>query len=221
LVDFKYPDPDDTKLPSKITVTELKKRKEQDLFDDGTEVFKPRKSIKGEKSTGLTSAEIGIAYHTVLQHYDLSQSPETREDVKKQVEIIREKGFLTEEEMGAVNPEKILKFYKSGIGRMVQNAQKVRREVVFGVSIPAKNFIAGTQSNKEIMLQGVIDCVLETPEGLVIIDYKTDRSYDASDTVEKYRIQLECYKYAAEKIFKKPVIRKVLYMFEGDMGINL
>ena len=71
------------------------------------------------------------------------------------------------------------------------------------------------------MLQGIIDCLLITDDGIVVIDYKTDRSFDAADTIEKYRIQLDCYKYAAEVIFKKPVIRKILYMFEGDIGMNL
>ncbi len=221
LLEFKYPNISDTKLPSKITVTELKKRKEHDILLDGIEVFKRRNKIKEEKNTGLTSAQIGIAYHTIMQKYDITMPIEDKEDVKAQIEIIREKGFLTEEEAGAVNPEKILKFYKSGIGKMVLNADSVKREVMFGVSIPARQIIAETTSDKEIMLQGVIDCILDTPDGLVIIDYKTDRSYDESDTVEKYRIQLDCYKYAAEKLFKKPVIRKILYMFETDTGLNL
>ena len=108
LLEFKYPNISDTKLPSKITVTELKKRKEQDILLDGIEVFKRRNKIKEEKNTGLTSAQIGIAYHTIMQKYDITMPIEDKEDVKAQIEIIREKGFLTEEEAGAVNPEKIL-----------------------------------------------------------------------------------------------------------------
>jgi ATP-dependent helicase/nuclease subunit A len=104
---------------------------------------------------------------------------------------------------------------------MMLSSKEVKREYMFGVSIKAKNFITTTKSEKEIMLQGVIDCLLINDEGIVIIDYKTDRSFDATDTIEKYRIQLDCYKYAAETIFKKPVTRKILYMLESDMGINL
>ena len=220
LIKFNYPNVDDTRLPSKITVSELKKRRESEILSDGYEIFKKPKTIK-EKTVGLTSAEIGIAYHTVLQKYDLNTSIETKEDVKKQIEAIKCRGFLTEDMAGAVNPEKILKFFKSGTGRMLLSAKEVKREYMFGVSIPAKNFITTTNSEEEIMLQGVIDCLLINDEGIIIIDYKTDRSFDAQDTVEKYRIQLDCYKYAAEVIFKKPVIRKILYMFESDMGMNL
>lgn len=220
LMNFSYPDIDDTKLPSKITVSELKKRRDAQILSDGYEIFRKPKTVS-EKTSGLSSAEIGIAYHTVLQKFDLSAKTETKEDIKAQIDVIKNKGFLTEEEAGAVNPEKILKFFKSGTGRMLLSAKEVKREFVFGVSIPAKNFITTTNSEKEIMLQGVIDCLLITDDGIIIIDYKTDRSFDAQDTVEKYRIQLDCYKYAAEVIFKKPVIRKILYMFEGDMGMSL
>ncbi len=220
LVNYVYPDIDNTKLPSKITVSELKKRKESESLSGGYEIFKKRSKIK-EKISGLTAAEIGIAYHTVLQRYDLSAPTETKENIKAQIDIINNKGFLTEEEAGAINPDKILKFFKSGTGKMLLSAKEVKREYMFGVSIPAKNFITTTQSQEEIMLQGVIDCLLITDDGIVIIDYKTDRSYDAEDTIEKYRIQLDCYKYAAEMIFKKPVIRKILYMLESDMGMNL
>lgn len=220
LINYAYTYSDETKIPSKLTVSEVKKRKETEILPEGTQVFKKPLSIK-EKSTGLTSAEIGTAYHTVLQKYDLSASSETKEDIKNQIDLIKEKGFLTEEEAGAVNPDKILKFFQSGTGRLIKNAKDVRREFMFGVSIPAKQFVAETESNEEIMLQGVIDCVVITDDGIAVIDYKTDRNFDETDTVEKYRIQLECYKYAAEKIFKKPVVSKILFMLDSGMAMTL
>ncbi len=220
LIDGQYHSPADLTLPSKVTVSELKKRREQEMLDESTQAFKKPAKIN-EKTTGLTAAEIGVAYHTVLQRSDLSAPLETREDIKKQIDIIKEKGFLTEEEAGSVNPDKILKFFTSGTGRMIKSAKEVKREFVFGVSIPAKGFLSGNESDKEIMLQGIIDCLLITDEGIVIIDYKTDRNFDETETVEKYRIQLECYKYAAEKIFKKPVISKILFMLDSGMAMTL
>ncbi len=220
LMNYVYPNMDETHIPSKITVSELKKRKETQLLGEGTQIYKKPLGIR-EKSAGLTSAEIGTAYHTVLQKYDLSAPTATREDIKNQIELIKEKGFLTEEEAGAVNPDKILKFFNSGTGRMIKAAKEVKREFMFGVSIPAKSFIADTKSEQEIMLQGVIDCLVITDEGIMVIDYKTDRSFDATDTVEKYRVQLDCYKYAAEKIFKKPVVGKILFMLDSGMAMNL
>ena len=220
LMNYVYPNADGTKIPSKLTVSELKKRKETQILSEGTQVFARPLNIR-EKNSGLTSAEIGTAYHTVLQKFDLSAPAETREHIKNQIDIIRKKGFLTEEEAGAINPDKILKFFTSSTGKMIKSAKEVKREFMFGVSIPAKNFIADTQSDEEIMLQGIVDCLVITDDGIVVIDYKTDRNFDATDTVEKYRVQLDCYKYAAEKIFKKPVVGKILFMLDSGMAMNL
>lgn len=215
-----YHSEEDVSLPSKVTVSELKKRREQELLDEGTHAFKKPAKIK-EKTIGMTAAEIGIAYHTILQRCDLRAPLDTKEDIKNQIDIIKEKGFLTEEEAGVVNPDKILKFFTSGTGRMIRNAKEVKREFMFGVSIPAKGFLSGSESDKEIMLQGIIDCLIITDEELVVIDYKTDRTFDETETVEKYRVQLECYKYAAEKIFKKPVVSKILFMLDSGMAMTL
>ena len=215
---YEYPNMDDTHLPSKITVTELK-RKVQDTDTDAVYLFKPERKLK--RSTKLTSAEIGTAYHTVMQHIDLSGKLECREDVVSQINIIKDKGLLTNEEAGAINPEKILKFFLSNTGKLIKSAKKVKREVMFGIERPAKTLLPEFKSEKNIMLQGVIDCVAETDDGLIIIDYKTDKTYNDNDTVEKYKIQLECYSMAAETIFKKKVILKILYLFDSDMGITI
>ncbi len=92
---------------------------------------------------------------------------------------------------------------------------------MFGIERPARTLIPEFKSEKNIMLQGVIDCVAETDDGLVIVDYKTDKTYNDNDTVEKYKIQLECYSMAAETISKKKVIFKILYLFDSDMGITI
>lgn len=220
LVEYQYPNLADTVLPSKITVTELKRRTQELEEEGGVYLFQPPKTLN-LPSRKLTGAQIGTAYHTVMQHMDLSLPIVTREDVHCQIQAIQSKGFLTGEEAGAVNPDKILKFFLSNAGKLMLDAKTVRREVMFGVLEPANELLKEFHSNKKIMLQGVIDCVAETDDGLCIIDYKTDRTFRPDETVEKYKIQLECYKMAAEKIFHKRVVCKILYLFDADMAIFL
>ena len=219
LISYNYPDIEDTRLPSKITVTELK-RKMTESDENTAYLFAPSKKRITEKS-GLTFAEIGTAYHTVMQHIDLSASLETKDDISEQIRIIKEKGFLTQEEAGAINAEKIARFFNSRTGEIMKNAKSVRREVMFGIQKRANELLKDVKSDKNIMLQGIIDCVAETDEGLFIIDYKTDKTFNPEDTVEKYKIQLECYKMAAEMIYGKKVISKILYLFDADMGVNI
>ncbi len=219
LISYNYPNIPDTHLPSKITVTELK-RKMTESDEKTAYLFTPLKQ-KSYIRSGLTNAEIGTAHHTVMQHIDLSAKLETKEDVWEQILKIKEKGFLTREEAGAVNAEKIARFFNSKTGEIIKTAKKVRREVMFGIEKPASLLLKDVKSDKNIMLQGIIDCVAETDEGLFIIDYKTDRTFNPDETVEKYKIQLECYKMAAEMIYGKKVISKILYLFDADMGVNI
>ena len=62
----------------------------------------------------------------------------------------------------------------------------------------------------------MIDCFFEEDGELVLVDYKTDRYTDISQIHEKYDRQLELYKYALEKITKKKVKEKIIYLFSTD-----
>jgi ATP-dependent helicase/nuclease subunit A len=71
-----------------------------------------------------------------------------------------------------------------------------------------------------VLLQGIIDCWFETPDGIVILDYKTGR-INGSDTErsvkEKYGLQMDLYSRALTKITGKPVSKRYVYLlFTGD-----
>ena len=63
------------------------------------------------------------------------------------------------------------------------------------------------------MVQGIIDLYYETEEGIVIVDYKSDRLHNANEFVERYAKQLEYYKKALEKITDKKVLKSYIYSF--------
>ncbi|GAG25778.1 unnamed protein product, partial [marine sediment metagenome] len=64
-----------------------------------------------------------------------------------------------------------------------------------------------------IIVQGIIDMLIRTPQGLVIIDFKTDRVIpgQVTERAELYRRQLEYYSRAATAILKSQSITKWLY----------
>ena len=53
----------------------------------------------------------------------------------------------------------------------------------------------------------------EEEDGLVVLDYKTDKVYKIEELVEKYHAQLDYYGRALEQITGKKVKEKVLYSF--------
>lgn len=58
------------------------------------------------------------------------------------------------------------------------------------------------------MVQGVIDVVFESDDGLWIIDYKTDSitSQQLPRVAQSYTPQVALYAHAAEQILKVPVV---------------
>ncbi|MFZ2146580.1 MAG: PD-(D/E)XK nuclease family protein [Sedimentisphaerales bacterium] len=64
-----------------------------------------------------------------------------------------------------------------------------------------------------IVVQGIIDMLVQTPQGLVIIDFKTDNvaAGEVRERAELYRRQLDLYSRAASAILKSESIAKWLY----------
>ncbi|MCD7761298.1 MAG: PD-(D/E)XK nuclease family protein, partial [Clostridiales bacterium] len=72
-------------------------------------------------------------------------------------------------------------------------------------------------------LQGVVDCCFTGPEGLTVVDFKTDhvRPSELQTHSEGYRGQLEGYAWALEQILGRPVVRKILWYFRLNRGWEL
>ena len=83
------------------------------------------------------------------------------------------------------------------------------------LGIPMKDVYSELQEDNEetILVQGIIDAYFEEPEGLVVLDYKTDRVRTGKELLDKYKAQLEYYGRALEQITGKKVREKIIYSF--------
>ena len=72
-----------------------------------------------------------------------------------------------------------------------------------------------------MLLQGVVDCALLEPDGITIVDFKTD--HVTEDTVaaraEHYRAQVQTYGEALSRIYEMPIKAQYLYFFKLDKFI--
>ena len=69
-----------------------------------------------------------------------------------------------------------------------------------------------------LLLEGFIDLLVETNQGLVIVDYKTDRvdgDTDLDAAVARYAVQGAAYAVALEAVLGQPVTRCV-FVFARD-----
>lgn len=74
-----------------------------------------------------------------------------------------------------------------------------------------------------VLIQGVIDCLAWEEDGLLLVDYKTDRTAGlALETLrERYRLQLEYYARALQAIRQEKITGKYLYFFHGRLVVAL
>ncbi|QAT49779.1 helicase-exonuclease AddAB subunit AddA [Caproiciproducens sp. NJN-50] len=162
---------------------------------------------------GLTPAERGTALHAYLQFADYRGASA---DPERELSRLVEEGFLTSWQAQAVDLGAVGAFFRSGLAKRILASSRMEREFRFSVEIPAGEIrpgLTGGPAEEAVILQGAVDCVFEEPDGLVIVDYKTDRTRDPSELWMRYREQLEWYRRALEICTEKEVKQCLLYSF--------
>ena len=197
-------------------------------------------------------AAIGDSYHHALAFYDYSK------------DISQLSDFLSPEEYGLLNQEKLQKFLASPLGQLFAKAYKENtlyreqhfmQEVEYEKLFPeegtegeaadkAGSSNAGGESNEDsltrnidsiesnresvvdshvekVILQGIIDAFIMEEEGIILVDYKTDRVKDGEELRNRYQKQIDLYSEALEQILGKKVQRRVLYSFSLGEEVDL
>ena len=226
---FRYPYLASTRMPSKLTATEMKGTfASAETHEDADELKKARRRltvpVRPELLTGgleLTAAQKGTAAHRVMQYADYRKC-QTREGARAEIERLYSMGNLSKAEAESVKPVIISDFFSSPLGERVLSADKIWRELKFSTLVDS-DLLTAYPSGEKLLLQGVVDCCIEKDGSLTVIDFKTDHvtSETVSERGEYYRGQLEAYAYAMEKIIKKPVSGKYLYFLTAGMTYEL
>jgi ATP-dependent helicase/nuclease subunit A len=222
---WQYPYMNIVGKPAKAAVTEVKRRFAGE-DDDGPEGAARVKALTArprflQGTTGLTAAERGSAMHLVMQHLDLAGDL-TTEGIKTQLAGMLARELLTAEQAAAIDTAAIAGFFAGAVGRRVLQAaafkaSAVKRELPFTMAVPAGQIYPDIPADNgdKVLVQGVIDCLIEEGDGLVLIDYKTDRV--TPETIAAltagYRGQMNLYARAVETVLNRPVRERYLYFF--------
>ena len=159
-------------------------------------------------------AAIGDSYHHALAFYDYSK------DISQLSE------FLSPEEYGLLNQEKLKKFLGSPLGQLFAKAYKentLYREQHFMQEVEYEKLFPedGGDNVEKVILQGIIDAFIMEDDGIILVDYKTDRVKDGEELRNRYQKQIELYSEALEQILGKKVKRRVLYSFSLGEEVDL
>ena len=213
-------------LPSKLTATAITASFQAAEAGEQTEAPKQQAELRRpffeREARGLTPSEIGTAHHLFLQFCDFARC-ETAEGRAQELMRLRDKRILSPEQADAIDLRQIEAFFSSDLYAQFGRAT-VRREFKFSILVPAQDYYEEAKGfDEQLLMQGVIDCLLETEQGLTVIDFKTDRvsKQFAAQRAETYRAQLSAYKRAAETVFSKPVTGCALYFLSSRQTIWL
>ena len=199
-------------LPAVASVSALKELARYDPQDDSAHVVGadigelrvPDFIVSDKKPDGRA---VGIACHRFLEHADLTRLV-NEEAVRQQIDTLMADRRLSANEAMLLPVADVVWFGTTPTGRLLAtHATAARREVPFVYACPIGH------DDERTIVRGVIDCLLKTEAGLVIIDYKTDRVTDEAalrQRVENYSVQMQLYAQAAEHIFAQPVTQAIL-----------
>ena len=225
MLEFAYPDQLQTITPAKLTPTQLKGRVED--LESASEAASLQAPLQVHvrkpnfaQSKALTPAERGAAVHLALQFMDFSRG-QTPDGVRQVLLQLVQSHHLTQQQADAVVPEQIAAFVNSELGRRMVLAQTPPlREFKFSILADGKQF--GNFSG-ELLLQGVVDCCWEEPDGVVILDFKTDyvTEQTAQARAQQYHAQLSAYAYAMQQVLKRPVKECWLYFLSAGCSISV
>ena len=221
---YRYPFEQATVSPLKTSVSELKRRM---LQEDGRDAdadipawVKPVAKTgtkKMETVQGIGAAEQGTLYHKVLELLPFAEV-RTMEGLLQFRERLVCEGRLSPAELACIETEKICEFLKSTLGERIQradNCRKLKREQPFVLGVETE------EGGDCELIQGIIDLYFEEEDGIVLVDYKTDKIERAAELTERYRIQLQYYARALRQITGKTVKEIYIYSLHLSQAIRV
>lgn len=183
----------------------------------------------------LGYAQIGSLTHYLMQHLDFtgaSRASNLSEYLIKEADRLHQAGYFTQTDLNVIRFDNLVHFLESPIGQeVIAHHQSLQREQAFSYLLPADWLFAKQievdriqeLGDNQLLIHGIIDTYYETHQGIVILDYKTDRyrpygqgsrQDQIKQIAEKYKFQVSLYAKALSQAQDKPVIKVALVLLD-------
>lgn len=167
----------------------------------------------------LTGAQWGTLMHEAMQWLPLAQY--TQASLTKELDALVMKGTFTEEERNLLSDTSLYKFFSSDLGQRLINAKRIERELPFSMLFDGKRVYDTLEDGENLFLQGIIDTAFEEDGEWILVDYKTDRVKSGEDLIKRYKIQMDLYKEALQRLTGMPVKACYIYSFRLHDAISI
>ncbi|MDE5583850.1 MAG: helicase-exonuclease AddAB subunit AddA [Ruminococcus sp.] len=204
-----------SEIPAKLSVTQISRKFRNDENFD-YKLSRPKFISESKK---LTGAERGTAVHTFFQYCDFEGAVI---NPSQELDRVVNMGYIGTAQAESIEIAKISAFFRSELYKRISESAKIWREKKFTVAVSDLNItgeIMEKFSRSHGMIKGIIDLMFEEKDGIVLVDYKSDRGVSGAYLEKRYRVQMQIYKSAIELTFGKKVKEAYLYSIELEKSI--
>ncbi len=221
-LNWRYAFEDLTCMSTKTSVSQLTHREDEFAGTVYADALKRMPEAVDRQDHGKVSAsQRGTATHLVIQNLDLDQTVSV-EAIDEVIAKLVSNGAIPEAVAGRIDSGAIERFFASELGKLCfAKGNSILREWPFTIGIDAKE-LGAASGGENVIVQGIVDMIIMTPEGLVVIDFKTDNvtAEAATDRADRYKEQMGHYVRAAGSILGEKVAGAYLYFLLPETVIS-
>ena len=171
-----------------------------------------------------SGALYGTAMHRFMECFDFARD-DYQSSFDEQLKYMEVTKSLSDDEFARINHRKLQVFLNDDLSNRMSKAAmngKLYKEKPFVFGSDAKELFDDEDVTDEmILVQGIIDVFFEEDDGIILMDYKTDKVDEDKDLVLRYEKQLKLYKDAIEHAYDVPVKEVLIYSFALERSINI
>ena len=222
---YQYPHKADISLYAMLSVSEIKRQSQEDEWAGAAHLF-AGEMLEPEQAEAETlenepelptlhfngGAARGTAYHRMLQKLPFSRCRSFRQVTEEMDRLVQE-GKVSKKERRLTDSAVLWAFFQSPFGKRLAEAEEkglLYKETQFMVGIPARQ-MGIADSDELVLVQGMIDVYAKEEDGILLVDYKTDRVESELELLERYGLQVRYYARALEQLTGEKVKEAILY----------
>ena len=207
---------EDTTGENAILDTSIPTISETELADS---VFGRKPMAIADAEEIVTGAQWGTLMHEAMQWLPVKKY--TQKSMTDMLDSLQAEGKFSDEERSLLSDRSLYGFFNSNLGQRLIASKRVERELPFSMLFDGNRVYPDVENGERLFLQGIIDTVFVEDDQWVLVDYKTDRVKSGDELIRRYKIQMDLYKEALERLTNMPVKASYIYSFRLHEAILL
>ena len=207
---------EDTTGVNAILDTSIPTISETELADS---VFGRKPMAIADAEEIVTGAQWGTLMHEAMQWLPVKKY--TQKSMTDMLDSLQAEGKFSDEERSLLSDRSLYGFFNSNLGQRLIASKRVERELPFSMLFDGNRVYPDVENGERLFLQGIIDTVFVEDNQWVLVDYKTDRVKSGDELIRRYKIQMDLYKEALERLTNMPVKVSYIYSFRLHEAVLL